>query len=93
INEIRRFLGEDILEEEHSEDKDVFTVTPNGDDADFYYDTEPDDPDWTDEDDGKLLIFLDGGWGIEAMAEYFFKTPDEIFQRLKDLGMIRKPLI
>ncbi|MBQ2764790.1 MAG: RecQ family ATP-dependent DNA helicase, partial [Firmicutes bacterium] len=92
INEIRRFLGESIWEE-HAENDDVFIITPNEDSSDFYYDTEADDPNWTDEDDGKLLIFLDGGWGIEAMAEYFLKTPDEIFQRLKDLGMIRKPLI
>lgn len=49
------------------------------------------DPEWSDEDDGKLLIFLDDGMGIESMAEYFEKSPDEIFQRLKDLGMIRKP--
>lgn len=46
---------------------------------------------WCDEDDGKLLIFLGSGWGIEAMAEYFDKTVDEIFQRLKDLGMVKKP--
>lgn len=47
--------------------------------------------DWTDEDDGKLLIFLDSDWGIEAMAKYFNKTVDEIFRRLKDLGAVRKP--
>ncbi|MGM9568380.1 MAG: DNA helicase RecQ [Clostridia bacterium] len=51
------------------------------------------DPDWSDEDDGKLLIFLGTDWSLDAMAEYFQKTPNEIFQRLKDLGMIRKPTL
>lgn len=92
LNEIRRFLGEptiDLLDEVSESEAHCCLEEKD----DFYYDIEPKDPDWSDEDDGKLLIFLDGGWGIEAMAEYFFKTPDEIFQRLKDLNMIRKPKI
>ena len=51
------------------------------------------DTDWSDEDDGKLLIFLGDDRPIEEMAEYFQKTPNEIFERLKELGMIRKPKI
>lgn len=61
-------------------------------DADGSY-LEAIDPDWSDEDDGKLLIFLEADWSLDAMAEYFQKTPNEIFQRLKDLGMIRKPTL
>lgn len=61
-------------------------------DADGSY-LEAIDPDWSDEDDGKLLIFLGADWSLDAMAEYFQKTPNEIFQRLKDLGMIRKPTL
>lgn len=49
--------------------------------------------DWNDEDDGKLLIFLSADWSLDAIADYFQKTPNAIFQRLKDLGMIRKPQI
>lgn len=94
LNEIRRFLGETVSEVKNCSDEgDVYVFVHEGEESDFYYDIEADDPEWNDEDDGKLLIFLDGGWGIEAMAEYFFKTPDEIFQRLKDLGMVKKPKI
>ena len=51
------------------------------------------DTDWSDEDDGKLLILLGDDRPIEEMAAYFRRTPNEVFERLKELGMIRKPKI
>ncbi len=84
-----------VVDEPFSFEEDVSfpSEPPPKREAEDLLDLEWIDSDWSDEDDGKLLIFLGDDWNIEEMAEYFRKSPNEIFQRLKNLGMIRKPLL
>ncbi|MBQ1252595.1 MAG: RecQ family ATP-dependent DNA helicase, partial [Firmicutes bacterium] len=96
LNVIREFFGEAPLARDEYSITDEADVLPAETELPCEEDvTEPEPivPAWSEEDDGKLMIFLIDDVGIEIMAAYFGKTPDEIFQRLKDLGMIRKPVM
>lgn len=86
VEAIRRYLNGDAIgaEDLFADDERQFPDTENSG-SDFGSD------DWSEAEDEALLTLLGEGRGIEAMASYFNKAADEVFQRLKELGMVRMP--